>query len=222
MSNRVLILRPEPGASATAAKAALRGLEPISAPLFEVRPVEWTPPVAASFDAIMMTSANAARFGGTKLDHYTHLPLYAVGSATAAAAAKAGFRDVRVGQSDGAALLGQIARDGVKHVLHLAGQDVIATIQPHIAVTRRVVYAAHAIDPPPKLPPDSIILVHSPRASARLASLIFNDDRHRYTILAISRVAGDATGEGWHAIHHAEQPNDDALLARAVELCKLT
>lgn len=221
MSNRVLILRPEPGASATAAKAALHGLEPILAPLFNVRPVEWTPLAAEHFDAIMMTSANAARFGGAKLEQYTHLPLYAVGSATAAAATKAGFRDVRVGQSDGAALLDQIAWDGVKHVLQLAGQDVTATKQPDVAVTRCVVYAARAIDPPPKLPPDSIILVHSPRAGARLASLISGDNRLRYTIVAISRAAGDATGEGWHAIHHAEQPNDDALLARAVELCNL-
>jgi len=195
---------------------------PIIAPLFEVRPVEWTPPVAATFDAIMMTSANAARYGGAKLEQYTHIPLYAVGRVTAAAATKAGFANVRVGGSDVAALLDQITRDGVRHVLHLAGQDVIATVQPNFAVTRCVVYAADAIDPPPRLPPDTVILVHSPRAGARLASLVPHEQRQHYTILAISRAAGDATGEGWHAIHHAEQPNDDALLARAVELCKLT
>jgi uroporphyrinogen-III synthase len=222
VSNRVVILRPEPGASATANKAISLGLAPIIAPLFEVGPLDWAPPDAAQFDAIMMTSANAARHGDADLVHYIRLPLYAVGSATAAAAAKAGFTDVRVGDGDAASLLHQIARDDVQHVLHFAGQDVVETSHPDVIVTLCVVYAAHAIDPPPRLPPDTIILVHSPRAGARLATLIPHDHRHRYAILAISRAARDATGEGWDAIYHAEQPNDDALLARAAALCKLT
>lgn len=194
---------------------------PVIAPLFDVKAVDWTLLAATQFDAIMMTSANAARYGGAQLQHYTHLPLYAVGGITASAAQHAQFADVRVGQSDVAALLDQISRDGVQRVLHLTGQDFIATMRPEIEITRCIVYAATVIDPPPKLPSDAVILVHSPRAGARLASIISPEQRHRYAIIAISPATAKATGAGWHLIHHADQPSDDALLARAVELCKL-
>ena len=83
MTAHILILRPEPGASATAAKARALGLEPIIAPLFETRAVAWDAPDAALYEAIMMTSANAARHAGAKLTALTHLPLYAGGATTA-------------------------------------------------------------------------------------------------------------------------------------------
>jgi uroporphyrinogen-III synthase len=55
------------------------------------------------FDAVMLTSANAARLAGDAMASFTALPCYAVGEASAAAAADAGFADIRVGPSDGAA-----------------------------------------------------------------------------------------------------------------------
>ena len=36
---RVLVLRPEPGASATVERARERGLDAIAAPLFEIEPI---------------------------------------------------------------------------------------------------------------------------------------------------------------------------------------
>ncbi len=42
--DRLLVLRPQPGADETAARARALGLEPVVAPLFSVRPLHWTPP----------------------------------------------------------------------------------------------------------------------------------------------------------------------------------
>ena len=119
----LLILRPQPGADETAARARALGLSPIVAPLFIVRGLAWAPPPAAEFDAIMLTSANAARRAGAGLAAFLGLPCYAVGDATAAAASDAGFTDVRIGPEDGVALLMTMEGDGVVRALHPCGAD---------------------------------------------------------------------------------------------------
>src|SRR3546814_7342675 len=87
---RVLVTRPEPGASATARRLAALGHDVMTAPLFFVHSVEWTPP-GEQFDALMLTSANAVRLAGPLPDRWLALPCYAVGNGTAHAAASYGF-----------------------------------------------------------------------------------------------------------------------------------
>ena len=41
---KVLILRPQPGADESAARARALGLDPVVAPLFSLRPRSWEPP----------------------------------------------------------------------------------------------------------------------------------------------------------------------------------
>ena len=41
---RLIVLRPEPGASATMERARERGLDPVAMPLFEIEPVAWHAP----------------------------------------------------------------------------------------------------------------------------------------------------------------------------------
>ena len=86
-----VILRPEPGAGATAEAARQRGLNPIVAPLFRIEPVEWQPRDPAEFDALLLTSANAVAQAGDGLREFASLPVYCVGEATAAAARDAGL-----------------------------------------------------------------------------------------------------------------------------------
>ena len=64
---RVLVLRPEPGASATVERARERGLDAVAIPLFEIEPLAWEAPEAGSFDGLLLTSANAVRHGGEGL-----------------------------------------------------------------------------------------------------------------------------------------------------------
>ena len=88
---RVLVLRPEPGASATVDRARAMGLDAVATPLFEVEPLDWDVPEASGFDGVLLTSANALRHGGDGLQALRGLKAYAVGDATAQAAREAGF-----------------------------------------------------------------------------------------------------------------------------------
>ncbi|MEO7815144.1 MAG: uroporphyrinogen-III synthase [Sphingomicrobium sp.] len=208
------MLRPEPGASATLARAKEAGLDAVAIPLFEVAAVAWSAPAASDYDALLLTSANAALHGGPKLATLGGLPTYCVGEATATAARAAGLQVVATGDGDGGALLAQIPR-GLK-LLHLTGvHHQIIPMADQIAV-----YASRAIDPPPALDVlnGAVALIHSARAGERLGELV----RHRgsITIAAISRAAAQACGDGWRAVEASETPTDGALLALASELCQ--
>lgn len=212
---KVLILRPQPGAGESAARARELGLEPIVAPLFTLRALDWPPPDPARFDAVLLTSASAARLGGAGLQSYFALPCYAVGESTARAAREAGFADVRGGPSDGATLRDQARRAGAKSVLHLCGRD-------HIALEDVTAIAIYAADEAGALPPDAeqaLVLVHSPRAAARLAHLA-GARRFAIRIAAISAQAAEAAGAGWRSIAVAAAPRDEALLVLAAKLCQ--
>ena len=65
--SKVVILRPEPGASATLARAAAAGIAAVAIPLFAIAPVDWVAPDAKAYDALLLTSANAVRFAGEQL-----------------------------------------------------------------------------------------------------------------------------------------------------------
>lgn len=209
---RVLIVRPAPGNVATANKVAALGFEPVVVPLFEIAPLAWEPSDPADFDAVAMTSANAARHGGAGLARYTHLPLFAVGEATAAAAGAMGFVDVQTGRSD-AEDLGKLLSG---RVLHLTGSDY-RTISTDALVTAVPVYDTRPLAPSAPLAAD-FALVHSPRAGTRLAEL--KHDRASTQIIAISDAAAQACGRGWAAVHVVDVPREQAMLACLSRLCE--
>ena len=218
--NTVLILRPQPGADESAGRARALALEPVVAPLFTVQPVAWEMP-EGPFGALLLTSANGARFGLTP--ELAALPCYAVGEATAQAARAAGAREVVAGPSDGAAAVALMAEAGVTRALHLCGRDHLALAHPHIGLERRIVYAAEAAEALVDAARDALArgalaLLHSPRAAALFAALAPN--RHRLRIAAISPAAAAAAGGGWAEVHVAAAPGDQALLELAARLCK--
>lgn len=219
MSRPLLVLRPEPGASATAAAIREMGREAVAAPLFSVRPVAWTLP-ADMPEAVLMTSANAARHGGAQLDALTHLPLYAVGKATARAGCGVGFGRILVGEADADAIVARARADGIGRLLHLAGREHRAIASDRPAIERRIVYASDAVSALPveaaAVLPDAVALLHSPRAAALFAALV---DRLGIAIAAISPVALAAAGTGWRKTALAERPEDASLLAAAAKLC---
>jgi len=208
-----LLLRPEPGLSASAEQARQLGLKVIACPLFRIEPVAWRGPDPADFDALLLTSANAVQFGGPELDRLKALPVHAVGEATAEAARKAGFGVASTGTGNAGDLLA--ALPSTLRLLHLAGQDHRETGRD---LDRRVVYRSAAIDDPPLPPLDGLVVaVHSPRAGQRLAE--FAVQRDQTMLVAISRQAADAAGHGWERIEVAGEPNDSSLLALAAMLC---
>ncbi|MGK6318742.1 uroporphyrinogen-III synthase [Sphingomonas sp. DT-204] len=209
MTRPLAVLRPDPGNAVTAARIEAEGLRAIRLPLFAVMAVAWKAPDPARYDALLLTSANAIRHGGAELDRLRALPVVAVGDATAAAARDAGFEVREVGTGGVEAI---VARSIGVRLLHLAGRD-----HRDAGVDAITVYASDplAVDPTPLL--DSVALVHSARAGARLAEIA--PDRSRISIAAISRAAADAAGAGWAAAAAADMPTDAALIAAARTLC---
>jgi uroporphyrinogen-III synthase len=148
---RLLVTRPEPEASALAARLAARGHVVLVAPLtrivFAPEPAGLGRPAA-----IAVTSRNGVRamssWGAAKAWHGVRI--YAVGAATAAAAREAGFSDVQTAAGDAAALAAAIRDDfdpSGGRLLYAAARDRtadLATLLPGVSVTTIEAYAAEA------------------------------------------------------------------------------
>lgn len=224
MTGGVLVLRPEPGASRTAALLAGLGLEPILYPLFAVEPLAWELPRHGRFDALLLTSANAVRHAGAGLEAIHRLPCYCVGKATAKAARDAGFADVRVGGGDAATTIPLLVRDGRSAVLHPCGEDVRPFDALGLSVERLPVYRSAAIgdgaslDALTRARSPAVAMVHSPRAGERLDALLCADLRAHIAIVAISQAAADACGGGWRTLAVTAFRNDIEMTACAQRL----
>lgn len=219
----VIILRPEPGAGETAARARTLGLTVGLCPLFEARAVAWTAPAAAQFDALLLTSAQAARLAGPQLVAYRNLPTYAVGGATARALAAQGFDSIVSGDQDGNAIAARIAADGHRRVLHLGGRTVAAIAQGPLSIQRTIIYemvGRAGTELAKLLQPGAVLLIHSPRAGQKVADLVPVDLRDQFHIVAISPAALSACGDGWASAQTPDRPDDERMLALAARLCE--
>jgi uroporphyrinogen-III synthase len=211
---KLLLIRPEPGLSASAERARALGLEVLCYPLFRVEPMEWDAPDPADYDGLLLTSANAVREAGPELSKLTVLPVHAVGPSTAAAARDVGLNVATTGSGNLSDLLSALPAS--LRLLHLAGVDHRSDGEARI--DRRITYRSVTV-PDPGLPSldGMVVAVHSPRAGKRLAEL--SGRRGTAAIAAISDTAAAACGRGWAEIAVAEEPNDKSLLALAAGLC---
>jgi uroporphyrinogen-III synthase len=217
---RVLVLRPEPGASATVERARLRSLHAVAIPLFEVEAVSWDAPEASAFDGLLLTSANAVRSGGDQLKQFRGLRVYAVGDATAQAARDAGFDVARAGDAGVGRLLASLEPE--LRLLHLAGEDRKRASGARQHIETITVYRSKPLEYVDLARSEgSVAIIHSPRAGRRFAELVDQAhlDRSKITIAAISPDAAEAVGARWARADSAEAPNEDALLALAERLC---
>jgi uroporphyrinogen-III synthase len=118
---RVLVTRPEPGASRTAARLEAAGFDTVSLPLTVLNPLDFEIP-PGPFDAMIITSAQAFEHGDPKL--LPQLPVYAVGGTTAASAEKSGFGDI-VTAGGSVASIAALVRKSAKpaaRLLYLCGR----------------------------------------------------------------------------------------------------
>jgi uroporphyrinogen-III synthase len=215
---RLVLLRPEPGASESATRGATLGIEMVKMPLFEIVRVPWTVPDPAAFDALLLTSANTLRHGGPGLERLRRLPVQAVGATTAEAAQAAGFSVAKVGGAGVDALLAGLPK-GMR-LLHLGGEDRTAPQAHGAHITAVTVYRAVPLEVAAEAIAGiegGIIAVHSRRAGERLAELVA--DRATTAVVALSVEAASGLGTGWQSVAIAPRPSDAALLALAAELC---
>ncbi|HEY6048445.1 MAG TPA: uroporphyrinogen-III synthase [Sphingomicrobium sp.] len=217
MSRRVLVLRPEPGASETLQRGRQLGLDTVAIPLFHIEPVEWQVPEPGGFDGLLLTSANGVRCAGEGLQSLRGLKAYAVGEATAAAAREAGLDIASTGEASVARLLGSIEPD--LRLLHLCGEERAEAPDARQRITALPVYRAVPADADLSRAAGAVALIHSPRAGRRFAELVGN--RSSIAIAAISQAAADAAGDGWERVEAADNPTDEALLALAARLCNI-
>lgn len=228
---KLLIIRPEPGASASALRAQEAGLEPILLPFFEVQAAQWGCPDPADFDALLLTSANAVRFGGAALESLRALPVHAVGERTAEAARAARLDVATVGTSDAAAAVKAASDIGHRRLLWIAGADHRLIKMPKnmpkaLKVTTVISYASGRkllpVDAAKVIASADAVALHSPRAAQEFAKAVgdFGLDRSTITLAAFSPAIAEAAGEGWRAVAVAERPADIALLSALAELGK--
>ena len=214
MSRPALVLRPPPGDASTAERLTAVGIPAIRLPLFAIVPVPWTMPDGA-FDALLLTSANAARHAGAPVA----LPTIAVGAATADAARDAGYDVMAVGHDDAAAALMLAHEHSWRRVLRLAGRERT----PLEGVTDAIVYASEARPVLPdtmRIAEGAVALLHSARAARRFAELVDRDAIPRTTIrlAAISAKVAAVADTGWAAVAIAATPDDHALVRAAAIL----
>lgn len=222
---KLVVLRPQPGADTTAARALEEGFDVLVAPLFEGRALSWSPPDPRSFDALLLTSANALRYAGPGVAAYRHLQVYAVGEATAASAVEAGFADVTCGADNVSALMEEVAAGPHKRLLHLCGahRTSIASAQQIAEVPVYEMRAADRLSEEAEraLHTGGVAMAHSHRAARTLGGVVDASGipREGVSVIAISAATAAAAGEGWREVVAAPAPTDAAMLAIARALC---
>ena len=215
MSLPVLVLRPEPGNAATCARLRDAGCDARALPLFALETVDWDAPDPAHYDALLLTSAAAARLAGSGLTALARLPVHAVGAATADAARAAGLAVATIGTGGAAALLAGL--DAPQRLLWLAGAERTAIDPPAgISIDALTVYRARPLAVAPVTGP-AIAMVHSAAAARQLAALA--SEPAAIHIVAISAAAAAAAGSGWGGLSIATRPDDAEMVALAAKLC---
>jgi uroporphyrinogen-III synthase len=216
---KVLIIRPQPGADATARRFKDAGHAPVLMPLFAIEHVPLQTVSVDGYDAILLTSGNAVRAACGFLETARDTPIYAVGSATASALAHLALLVAATGSNGVEALVGVAAADGHKKLLWLAGEDHSAVPQiagVHIDIT--IVYRSAVLETPAQFTAqvavcDAVIL-HSSRAAAHFAGLCDAGglSRSKVTLATFSNAIAQSAGDGWAQIIVAPLPNDAALM----------
>jgi uroporphyrinogen-III synthase len=216
---KLLIIRPQPGADATASRARAAGFEPLVMPLFAIEPLPCPFVSPIKYDAVLLTSGNAVRAAGDMLKSLASLPFYTVGSATASALAKASLDPEYVGIEGVNALLLKARENGHRNILWLAGEDYSQPDLPlNMTLDIRFAYRSAVVSTPPDFVKNvqkvDAVMLHSSRAAQHFAVLCDSAQIRRQSIIlaTFSHTIAVSAGDGWADIIVSPAPNDSALL----------
>jgi len=233
MRKRVLVTRPEPGASETASRLAELGHVPIKLALQETRALAVPGGTASgNFAAVAVTSANAVRHAPRALlKHLSSLPCFAVGEATAAAARASGFAHVTEAGGDAGTLAGTIAAaQPAGTLIYLCGRIRRPLFEQRLAnagvrveavetycTTRRVPSSDEVIAATGASAVDVVLIYSANAAEAMVATAGKPGLRPLFepaSYLCLSpRIAEALTGKVSGRVMAAAQPSEAALLA---------
>lgn len=225
---RVLVLRPEAQARASAARLAVAGHDPFVAPVLSINATGMPAP-AGEFAAVLVTSANAAP-ALFSLERASDIPVFAVGRRTAAMLDTMGCGPT-VSAPDAACLARLVAEQlAPGRLLLIAGRDRKG--EPEASLGRLgfnvVVWEAYHAIAAPNLPEtarhslaggDLDAVLHYSRRSAETAlALVTAAGLHadfampRHLCLS-DDVAEGLSGLSGATVKVADRPDEDALLA---------
>jgi uroporphyrinogen-III synthase len=229
---RVLVTRPQPGATATARRIAAGGHDPVVLPLSEIRALSPVLPPAITVDLVAATSANALRHLRPAPPALLGKPCYTVGARTADAARRAGFADVRAAGGNGAALAAMIAATGPRgaKILYICGRVRRPEFEDALAQAGMKVHPAEVYDtrfPEPARAamslqavgrPIEAVLLYSPESARAMAAIITMDQPPDAlagaSFLCLSAQVAAALGTvGRARTYVAMEPTEGALLA---------
>jgi uroporphyrinogen-III synthase len=226
----VLITRPEPGASETAARVAALGFSPCVAPVIRIDSASARLPPAGSLAALLVTSGNAIE---ALPQAYHAMRLFAVGDATAARARAAGFVQVLSAAGDADALARLVVRQQPRDegTLLLAsgrgqGQALAVSLrQAGFRIIRRVVYAALPVADLPPVAADALwsgsvraVLFFSAETARHFVRLVrragLAETLRSVDAVSISPSAAVALQAlPWRDVRVAAHPTQDEMLA---------
>jgi uroporphyrinogen-III synthase len=239
MTDKTLIIRPQPDADRDVAGLARYAVPAVAIPVMQAitMPVTWPEP--GRFQGIVLTSRHAVDRLQAAPDAaaWRDLPVFAVGHATAAAAAAAGFGPIITGPGNGAGLVPVIATyfgstpalDQPRLVWPGAvdiGFDMVAALAPYgIQLDPVVVYQMA-----PR--PDVSDTIRAELATVQDGALVAMSARSvslwrdamdaagrgpdRISLIAGSDAIAAAAGDGWRETFVARYPRRSRLLAIAV------
>ncbi|MBN9316588.1 MAG: uroporphyrinogen-III synthase [Devosia sp.] len=236
----MLVTRPEPDASDTAARLEALEITPVIAPLLVFEPLPVDLPEPASVAAVALTSANALRALEARgaVERYRHLPAYTVGDRTADMAEALGFAMVTSASgafADLAEVLVHARIDGP--IFYPCGREVSADLGRSLAPFGRQVLAVpvYAMNPPAELHAGvaaalaageiDAALFYSRRtaeAFVRLtANLLDRPQRARLGVLCMSEaVAEPLLDAHFVRVGLAERPDEEAMMGLALSFAR--
>lgn len=240
---KVIITRPDPDGPVLANRLAGLGYDVLQAPLMTIRFADDAPLPAQTLQALLVTSANALR----ALDHMgaaralLHLPVLAVGPASAQLARDMGFASVREagGNVDGLARLAleTLSPEGAP-LLYITGTSRAGDLKGDLeaqgfAVHRSELYSAVRLDALPAGVTGLLIsgepcavLLYSPRSAQTWLDLVnaspaagnLSGVKHLCLSDAVAKVVVSSVSQQ-SRIEVADAPNDDAMMTLLQQTC---
>jgi uroporphyrinogen-III synthase len=189
---RMLVTRPEPDCTDTAARLAALEIDAICCPLLSYEALPTSIPEARGFAALALTSANALRALADRrvLGEFRHTPVYTVGDRTAAHAREHGFTAVKSAGGSFGDLVELLAHAGLSGpVFYPAGRDQSGDLAKSLAPYGVMVLTAqiYAMNPVGALPLD----VRDSLVTGDIAAALFYSRRTAETFV---HLAGDGLG----------------------------
>mgnify|MGYP001552058296 FL=1 len=234
---RLLVTRPEPDASETAARLNALDIEAVIEPLLIAETLATGLPEAAGFAAMAVTSANALRAleDRGELRRFLGLPLYAVGDRTAAVARNYGFAKIISAQGSLDDLVALLAKAGIGGPVfypaarHQSG-DLGKALAPHgvMAITTPVYDMRPAEQLSENLRADLAAdaldgaLFYSRRTADTFVSLVRGvDSSPRLRMLCLSEsIAEPLIAAHFVRVSLADHPSEEAMMSLALSFAR--